>query len=80
MADKIQNLEQPAEQALLTSLPRLELSQPKPPAPLPPQNVAAIELLQSWLDNDERVEQDEEWEQLKRDLDQDRLSYRKLFP
>lgn len=80
MPDKVQASEQQTDQSLLATLPRLEVAPSKQPAPLPSQNIAAIELLQSWLDNDERVEHDEAWEQLKQDLDKDRLSGRKLFP
>ena len=47
------------------------------------KNQAAIALLDSWLnETDPEVirEQQETWEYLKRVLDEDRLSYRKLFP
>ena len=42
----------------------------------------AIKLLQSWREgsDEERREQQETWEFLKRALDEDRPSYRKLFP
>lgn len=40
---------------------------------------AAVDLLQSWLAGDE-IEQRETWEYLKRQLDADRLSDRRLFP
>lgn len=40
---------------------------------------AAIRLLDSWSEGDEQ-EQRETWEYLQRSLDEDRLSYRKLFP
>lgn len=44
------------------------------------KNQAAIELLKSWLENPENVqEQKETWEYLKKALDEDRLSDRKLF-
>lgn len=42
---------------------------------------SVIELLDSWLDEDSRREGGlESWEQLKRNLDRDRLSSRPLFP
>ena len=47
------------------------------------KNQAAIDLLDSWLnETDPEVirEQRETWEFLKKALDEDRLSYRKLFP
>lgn len=47
------------------------------------KNRAAIELLRSWPeadDEEDAVEQRETWEYLKRVLDEDRLSDRKLFP
>jgi len=42
----------------------------------------ALALLQSWYVNEppERAEQQETWEYLKKALDEDRLSDRKLFP
>jgi hypothetical protein len=42
----------------------------------------AIRLLQSWREGDEedRREQEETWEFLRRALDEDRPSHRKLFP
>lgn len=44
------------------------------------KNQAAIELLKSWLENPENVEEQKEtWEYLKQVLDEDRLSDRKLF-
>ena len=47
---------------------------------LPPVDVdRAIELLQSWF-GDDSEEQRETWEHLKKTLDEDRLSDRKLFP
>lgn len=42
-----------------------------------------IRLLQSWREEDEKEDQQEQqasWEELKRALDEDRLSDRKLFP
>lgn len=46
------------------------------------KNEAAIQLLRSWRESSEedRQEQQETWEYLKRVLDEDRLSDRKLFP
>ncbi len=44
------------------------------------KNQAAIRLLDSWLAEEETQEQKETWELLKKALDEDRLSYRKLFP
>ena len=43
------------------------------------KNEAAIRLLRLWSEGDEQ-EQRETWEYLKRALDEDRLSNRKLFP
>ena len=46
------------------------------------KNRPLIELLRSWreVDEEEAREQRETWEFLKQALDEDRLSYRKLFP
>jgi hypothetical protein len=47
------------------------------------KNQPAIELLRSWMetkDEDDAAEQRETWEYLKKVLDEDRLSDRKLFP
>ena len=44
------------------------------------KNQAAIRLLDSWLAEEPTQEQQEAWEDLKRALDEDRLSDRKLFP
>jgi hypothetical protein len=47
---------------------------------LPPLDVhQAIELLQSWSSDDPQ-EQRDTWDQLKKTLDEGRLSDRKLFP
>ncbi len=47
---------------------------------VPPVEVdQAIELLQSWF-GDDTQEQRETWDYLKKTLDEDRLSDRKLFP
>jgi aminopeptidase N len=48
---------------------------------LPPDDVAEkIRKLQSILEIGDPEEQRETWEYLKKALDEDRLSYRKLFP
>lgn len=49
---------------------------------LPPQNtLGLLRLLESWReDSDDAEEQKETWEYLKRVLDEDRLSDRRLFP
>jgi hypothetical protein len=46
------------------------------------RNQGLIDLLDEWSrgDPDDQEEQRETWELLKRYLDEDRLSYRKLFP
>jgi len=45
------------------------------------KNQAAIDLLDSWLDDDEdALEHQQAWEFLKTALDEDRLSERSLFP
>ncbi len=46
------------------------------------RNQALIEMLNEWSEGDEQdqEEQRETWELLKRLLDEDRPSYRKLFP
>ncbi len=43
------------------------------------KNADAISLLETWSEGDEQ-EQKETWQFLKRALDEDRLSNRKLFP
>lgn len=48
------------------------------PADLAKKNKSAILLIDSWLDDDEK-EQRETFEYLKKVLDEDRLSDRKLF-
>lgn len=50
----------------------------KDKAPLPPENVAAIQLLDSWL-NENAQEQGETWKRLKRALEENRISNRNLF-
>jgi excisionase family DNA binding protein len=49
------------------------------PKALMKRNQAAREVLNSFLEEDEE-EQRETWERLKQALDEDRLSFRKLFP
>ncbi|MEL6604086.1 MAG: hypothetical protein AAFP20_12755 [Cyanobacteria bacterium J06614_10] len=44
------------------------------------KNQAAIDLMNSWLENDDEKEHQETWEFLKKALDEDRLSNRPLFP
>ncbi|MBK1988047.1 hypothetical protein A0J48_010935 [Sphaerospermopsis aphanizomenoides BCCUSP55] len=45
------------------------------------KNQAAIELLDSWLnENEDATEHQQAWEFLKNNLDEDRLSDRPLFP
>jgi hypothetical protein len=51
----------------------------QPAQELPPENIAAIQLLQSWR-NEDSQEQRETWEFLKQAIDEDRLSDRKFFP
>ena len=46
---------------------------------LSPETLKAIALLDSW-ENEDAQEQKETWDYLKKVLDEDRLSYRKLFP
>ncbi len=60
---------------------QLEIKDPPEPfnAPLPPENIAAIQLLQSWR-NEDAEEQRETWDFLRKALDEDRLSDRKFFP
>jgi hypothetical protein len=45
-----------------------------------PVNQAAIELLRSWREEGDEVEQRETWQFLQQALDHDRLSNRPLFP
>jgi hypothetical protein len=51
---------------------------PEEQVSLPPENIAAIKLLDSWL-NEETQGESEEWESIKRTIDENRLSDRKLF-
>jgi plasmid stability protein len=44
------------------------------------KQMQAIELLQSWIDNDDAIEQRETGEYLIEALDEDRMSDRQLFP
>lgn len=50
-----------------------------PPEELAKRHQAVMEVLDSFMEEDEE-EQRETWEALKKALDEDRLSYRKLFP
>jgi len=44
------------------------------------KNQAAIDLMDSWLNEDDPAEHQETWDFLKKALDEDRLSSRPLFP
>jgi hypothetical protein len=44
------------------------------------KNQAAIDLIQSWMDEEDTGEDAEAWNILKTNLDADRLSDRRLFP
>lgn len=44
------------------------------------KNQAAIELMNSWIENDDAAEHQEAWNFLEKALDEDRLSNRPLFP
>ena len=44
------------------------------------KNQAAIDLIDSWLNEDDPAEHQETWDFLKKALDEDRLSNRPLFP
>ena len=44
------------------------------------KNQAAIDLMRSWMENDDEKEHQETFEFLKKALDEDRLSNRPLFP
>ncbi|HEV2911898.1 MAG TPA: hypothetical protein VGX92_01160 [Pyrinomonadaceae bacterium] len=50
----------------------------QPIATLPPENIAAIQLLDLWIAEDMQ-DRSEEWERIKRTIDENRLSDRKLF-
>jgi hypothetical protein len=60
---------------------RNEIENKEPPQKATPsqKNRALIQLLRSWREGDEQ-EQRSTWEYLKKALDEDRLSERKLFP
>ncbi len=45
----------------------------------PGNNALAIKLLEHWLETDESSDDISDWEELKKLLDQDRISGRKLF-
>ncbi len=55
------------------------LSLEKLPEEISEQNSKAIELLDSWINEDNEQEQKETWEYLKKELDKNRLSDRKFF-
>ena len=67
---------------LLSSLPPLtdDLMPPKQKLATPEDFDRVIRLLQSWIDDGDEEEQRDTWEFLKKALDEDRPSYRKLFP
>ena len=44
------------------------------------KNQAAIDLIDSWINEDDPTEHQETWDFLKKALDEDRLSNRPLFP
>jgi len=44
------------------------------------KNQAAIDLMNSWIENDDAAEHQKAWDFLKTALDEDRLSDRPLFP
>jgi hypothetical protein len=55
------------------------LSLEKLPEEISEKNSKAIELLDSWINEDNEQEQKETWEYLKKELDKNRLSDRKFF-
>ena len=59
------------------SKPQAEIKE-QAAASLPPENIAAIKLLDSWL-NEEVQDHSEEWESIRRTIDENRLSDRNLF-
>ncbi|MBM3475163.1 MAG: hypothetical protein FJX75_18020 [Armatimonadetes bacterium] len=67
-----------AREARTTTRERVS-DQPRVPRSADPQVRSAIALLRSWQDGDAE-EQRDTWEFLKQALDEDRPSYRKLFP
>ncbi len=70
----------------MTAHPIKHQNQPESSSLLQPLNQEqiqkVIDLLDSWcnVSEEEAEEQRETWEYLKKALDEDRLSYRKLFP
>ena len=70
----------------MTAYPIRHQNQPESSSllqPLNPEQIQkVIDLLDSWcnVSQEEAEEQRETWEYLKKALDEDRLSYRKLFP
>jgi hypothetical protein len=73
-ADLLDTLRQFRQKIPLTALPVIDAEQAR-------KNQAAIDLLDSWLDDTEDPsEHQQAWEFLKTALDEDRLSNRPLFP
>jgi hypothetical protein len=73
-ADLLDTLRQFRQKIPLTALPVIDAEQAR-------KNQAAIDLLDSWLDDTEdSSEHQQAWEFLKTALDEDRLSNRPLFP
>jgi hypothetical protein len=73
-ADLLDTLRQFRQKIPLTALPVIDAEQAR-------KNQAAIDLLDSWLDDTEdSSEHQQAWEFLKTALDEDRLSNRSLFP
>jgi hypothetical protein len=73
-ADLLDTLRQFRQKIPLTALPVIDAEQAQ-------KNQAAIDLLDSWLDDTEDPsEHQQAWEFLKTALDEDRLSNRPLFP
>lgn len=72
--DLLETLRQFRQKIPLVSLPIVDAEQAQ-------KNQAAINLLDSWLDDDEdAAEHQQTWDFLKIALDEDRLSDRPLFP
>jgi hypothetical protein len=72
--DLLDTLRQFRQKIPLTALPVIDAEQAR-------KNQAAIDLLDSWLDDTEdSSEHQQAWEFLKTALDEDRLSNRSLFP
>lgn len=72
--DLLNTLRQFRQRIPLTTLPIVNVEQAQ-------KNQAAIDLLDSWINNDEDAsEHQQTWDFLKIALDEDRLSNRPLFP